>query len=84
MTTRIRFVKTCRRAGVVVDHLKGKSQPLIHLRGEVFSGLTGIGGVAIPGKDNVGLMLDAYDLVRRVAGSGNRSTVAARKHSGRE
>jgi len=84
MTNRIRFAKTCRRAGVVVDYLKGKSQSLIQLRGEVFNGLSGIGGFAIPGKGDVILMPDVQGLVCRAAGSGNRSTVAARKHSGRE
>ena len=78
MTDRIRFAKTCRRAGVVVDHLMDKFQPL----DKVFHGFAGINGFTIPRKGNAGLMLDAQGLVRRAAGSGNRSNRASFNDSG--
>jgi len=78
MTDRLRFAKTCRRAGVVVDLLLIRSDKVWNFRH------TGINSLTTPGKDNVALMLDVQGLVLRVAGFENRNSVALFNHSGTE
>lgn len=61
-----------RRAGFVVDALKGEFQTVIKSLGKLFERLSGVSGSTILGNGDVALILDVQELVQRAVGQEGR------------
>ncbi|MFJ5235665.1 chemotaxis protein CheA [Pseudomonas neuropathica] len=66
------------RAGFVVDRLLGEFQTVIKPLGKLFGQLGGLGGFTILGNGEVALILDVSGLIRRIAGTKQRTLAAQR------
>ncbi|MEW6704452.1 MAG: chemotaxis protein CheA [Pseudomonadota bacterium] len=66
-----------RKAGLVVDQLKGEFQAVIKPLGRVLEGLPGIAGSTILGSGEVALVLDVPSLLASAQGTATRPALAA-------
>ncbi|MFW9265650.1 chemotaxis protein CheA [Pseudomonas sp. NR3] len=66
------------RAGFVVDRLLGEFQTVIKPLGKLFGQLGGLGGFTILGNGEVALILDVAGLIKRIAGTKQRTLATQR------